>query len=102
VNNAITKWLPWLVLGAVLAGFTAVAYERIPEDSHSPLLWLFAPGLIGEMLVGGVHGGAQESTQEIAWSISNGLFWTAVLRVVFALTVATKAILGKESPKKAN
>lgn len=84
-------WWPWAIIEAALMCATSVAYERIPPGSHSPLNWLIAPGFIGVFLVGGVHGGASESTIEIVWSIANAAFWTAVLKSVFVDTGAAIA-----------
>jgi ABC-type iron transport system FetAB permease component len=87
----MSKWWLWLVLAVAIVLATAIAYERIPEGSHSPFIWLFAPGFIGEVLLGGVHGGEPESVLKLGWCIANGLFWTGALRLVFALYVATIA-----------
>ncbi|HEV7704575.1 MAG TPA: hypothetical protein VGO46_09795 [Gemmatimonadaceae bacterium] len=84
----------------MLACAFAIAFDRISEVSHSPLEWLLAPGIIGEILVGGVHGLSSESIQNIALGVSNGVFWTAAIWAVFALIRLARALNGKESIKK--
>ena len=88
------------MLAVAIAIATAIAYAKISAGSHSPFIWLFAPGFIGEVLLGGVHGGEPESVLRIGWCIANGLFWTGALRLVFALYVATMAARESGSPKK--
>jgi hypothetical protein len=72
--------LRWLMVGIGVASATALAQLSAP--SHLPL-WavaLVGPGVIGELLVGGVHGGAPEWLRAGAWSVANGAFWAAAFK----------------------
>ncbi len=79
-------WWPWPIIAAALKFVTSVAYEKIPPSSHSLVNWLIAPGFLGEFIVRGIHSGASSSTIEIAWSMANAAFWTAVLKSIFVRT----------------
>jgi hypothetical protein len=66
------------------------------SDRQPPSLWqiLLVPGVIGQMLIGGAHGGASEGALKIAGSIANGLFWAGLIQcVLFAIgeSVSRKA-----------
>jgi hypothetical protein len=56
-----------------------------------PVFWqiVFAPGMLGYLLLGGVHGSASVSSLSLAWSVTNGLFWAGVMQ--FCLNVARSA-----------
>jgi hypothetical protein len=90
-------WWPWLIIEAALTCATSIAYEKIPASSHALLGWLIAPGLIGELLVGGVHGGASQATREVAWSEANGAFWAVVLKSVFVAASTAIALHRREN-----
>jgi hypothetical protein len=90
----MAKQWPWALLAIGVACATAAAYEHASSDS--PLIWLYAPGFIGEVLAGGVHGGASERVLEAAWSVANGLFWATALKILFFLgRVARRAYGGR-------
>lgn len=79
--------IPWIVCAIGVACATFAVYGKISDNSPRLLIWLFSPGFIGAAIVGGVHGGASDSVLEIAWCVSNALFWTAVAKVVTSLVM---------------
>ena len=61
----------WLVFGPASAW--------VPTDGSTFVFgWLFAPAAIGEVLVGGVHGGAPEWLRLFAMCLSNAAGWGAL------------------------
>lgn len=78
----LRRMWPYLLVAIGVA--SAAGYEGRVSSKPLPgvLKVLLAPGTVGFMLVGGVHGGLSDSVQVLAWAVTNGLFW-AVLVWVF-------------------
>jgi hypothetical protein len=67
-----------------------------PSDWYWPLL---VPSVVGFMLVGGVHGGASDTTVTIAMAIANGVIWALlVLGLLWGWHRVTRRPAGSSSP----
>ena len=97
MTKAATRFALWLGVAVVLTCLTWIALQRLPEIEDSPFQWLLNPSVIGMMLVGGVHGGASEPLMLTAMSIANGLFWTALSWMGFALARVVKTLRRNET-----
>lgn len=64
------------MIGGVISSVLTFLYVRLTvTPAHGAFDILIMPGVVGYLLIGGVHGGASERALELAQSISNGFFW---------------------------
>jgi hypothetical protein len=90
------RWL-WVVVALGMAGGAGLMVSgRSP--SGGVLEVLFAPGIIGYMLVGGVHGGESAVTLGIAYVVANGVVWGCIAWY-FARVAQRRSVRRKDSAK---
>lgn len=77
MSKLFRQW-PWLVVVAGVS-FASDRIGQLPGGLTGVREYLFAPGVVGYLLAGGVHGGASSETLVLAWDFANGVFWTLVL-----------------------
>ena len=66
--------LLWVIVTLGMTGGAALIVQS-PDPLTGLLRYLFAPGVLGYLLVGGIHGGASETTLKGAYVLANGLAW---------------------------
>lgn len=66
-------------------GALGVWFVFVQETAIHGWAALFTPGVIGIMLVGGVHGEAPPWLQGIAWGLTTAIAWWAIFAVMFHL-----------------
>lgn len=65
MHKVLQQW-PWLIVVIVVTAAAAFTAQLNAEPSSWLLRYLFAPGVIGYFLVGGIHGNASDTTRLVA------------------------------------
>jgi hypothetical protein len=72
----IIRWL-WVVVALGMAGAAELIVQK-PDPLTGLPRYLFAPGVIGYLFVGGTHGGASSTLLRDAYVLANGLIWGCI------------------------
>jgi hypothetical protein len=81
----------FVIVALVAAVLTSVYVHQPFEDERRALDVLIMPGIIGYMLVGGVHGGASVTTLKVATCVANGFFWGLGVSLIVAVASDVRA-----------
>jgi hypothetical protein len=70
--------------GFVISTVCITTFVLLLSAPPMSAMWqiIFAPGVVGFLLLGGVHSGADAGALVFAYSLVNGLFWAGILQCV--------------------